>query len=72
VIDTSGMHPILSWLGMSFIVAVPVECNLIGRCIIVVISVKMIDFNQIALPKRQLTPLAFSLLPLKKLGELSS
>ena len=51
---------------MPLIVAMSVEGHLIGQFIIFMISVYVIDLNQIFLPKSQFTPSAFSLLHLKQ------
>ena len=51
---------------MLFIVAMSVEGHLIGQLIICMISVDMIDLNQIFLPKGQFTPSALSLVPLEQ------
>ena len=53
---------------MLFIVAMSVEGHLIGQSIICMISVDVIDLNQVLVPKSQFTPCAFSLLPLEQTG----
>ena len=51
---------------MLFIVAMSVESHLIGQSIIFMISVYVIDFNQILIPKGQFTPSAFTVLHLEQ------
>ena len=72
MIDTCGRRPFLLEFGMPFIVTMEVESYLVGKRVVCVISIQVIDLNVVPISEGQFAPSTFSLLLVQKFAKRGS